>query len=88
MKTSLGFAVLKYLVLITCMEHFGLAAPTLQTNNLEDVPAVLSDVKRGAENRNAHFGAYLCHIQKATNVVVKKLQTLRVSYFECSNIRT
>ena len=85
MKTALGFAVLECFVLITCMEHFGLAAPTLQTHSLEDVPAVLSDVKRGAENRNAHFGAYLCHIQKATNVVVQKL---RVSYFEFSNIRT
>ena len=84
MKTALAFAVLECLVLITCMEHFGLAAPTLQTNSLEDVPAVLSDVKRGAENRNAHFGAYICRIQKATTVVVKKL---RVSYFECSDIR-
>ena len=81
MKTVLAFAVLKYLLLINCMEHFGSAAPTMQTNSLEDVS---SEVKRDAENRNALFGAYICRIHKATNLVVNKLQ---VSCFECIVIR-
>ena len=82
MKTVLAFAVLEYLLLINCMERFGSATPTMQTNSLEDISAVSSDVKRDAENRNALFGAYICHIHKATNLVVN---TLQVSCLECSD---
>ena len=74
MKTALVFAVLECFLFINCLQHFGLAAPTSQTNSLEDVSAVSSDVKRDADNRNALFGAYICRVTKATNVVVSKLQ--------------
>ena len=74
MKTALAFAVLECLLLINCLQHFALGAPTLQTNSLSDISAVSSDVKRDTENRNALFGAYTCRVRKAISVVSTKLQ--------------
>ena len=73
MKPGLACAVLESLVLLYCLQRFGLAAPTLQAN--ESVVAVSPDVKRdNAEYRNALFGVYHCRIKKATEAVRSKLQ--------------
>ena len=73
MKTDLAYAVLECLVLLCCLQHFGLAVPTLQAN--ERVVAVSSDIKRyNAEYRNALFGVYHCRVKKATEAVRSKLQ--------------
>ena len=74
METTLGFAVLNCLLLINCLQQFGLAAPTLQAN--EDVAAVSSDVKRDVEYRNALFSIYTCRVQKAADAVRNKLQVI------------
>ena len=72
MKAVLTFAVLDCILLFCCLQQFGLAAPTVQADG--DIAAVSSDVKRDAEYRNALFGVYSCHVQKAAGAVRDKLQ--------------
>ena len=77
MKTVLMFAVFEYLLLISFLQHFSLAAPTLQTSEDVAVTSVHTDVKRNVEYRNAQFGAYICRVQKAADLVRAKVN---VSY--------
>ena len=42
----------------------GLGCSSFDSN--EDVVTISSDIKRGAEYRNALFGVYVCHVKKAT----------------------
>ena len=77
MKAILIFAVLKYVLFFCCLQQFGLAAPTLGAD--EDVAIISSDVKRGADYRNALFGMYSCRVKKATDAVGDKLQ-VRLSF--------
>ena len=75
MKTALALVVLECLLLITCLQHFGMAAPALQENDLNDVSATSSaDAKRAAEDRNVHFSAYLCRVTRVISIVTAKLQ--------------
>ena len=58
-STTLATVIFEYL-LVTGVQQFSLAAPTLQT--------------RGTEYRNVLFGNYLCHVQKAADLVWNKIQ--------------
>ena len=77
MKAVLTFAVLECILFFCCLQQFGLAAPTVGAN--EDVAIISSDVKRGADYRNALFGVYSCRVKKATDSVGDKLQ-VRLSF--------
>ena len=77
MKTVLTFAVLECILFFCCLQQFGLAAPTVGAD--EDVAIISSDVKRGADYRNALFGVYSCRVKKATDAVRDKLQ-VRLSF--------
>ena len=70
MKTALVSTVLNCLLLINCLQQFGLAAP-LQAN--EDVVA---GVKRDVGYRNSLFSTYSCRVQKAADAVTNKLQVI------------
>ena len=72
MKTALVFAVLECFLLINYLQQLASAAPPLRAN--EDVVAIPSDIKRGAEYRNALFGVYVCHVKKATEAVTDKIE--------------
>ena len=72
MKTAIVFAVLECFLLINCLQKLASAAPPLRAT--EDVVAIPSDVKRGAEYRNALFGTYVCHVKKATEAVTDKIK--------------
>ena len=72
MKIIVAFAVLNCLFIID--GSFGLAAPTMQANEDAVTITASSHVRRDAENRNSLFSLYTCHVQKATDAVVKKLQ--------------
>ena len=73
MKAVSVFAVLGCFLFINCLQQFGLAAPAMSESN-EDVVAVSSDVKRGAEYRNALFGVYTCRVNKASAAVVDEIE--------------
>ena len=45
----------------------------------EDVAIISSDVKRGADYRNALFGVYSCRVKKAADAVRDKFQ-VRLSF--------
>ena len=77
MKTALVFAVLQCFLLINCLQQLASAVPPSRAN--EDVVAVSSDDKRGAEYRNALFGVYVCHVKKATEAVTDKIEVKHVS---------
>ena len=77
MKTALVFAVLECFLLINCLQQLALAAPPSRAN--EDVVAMSSDAKKGAEYRNALFGVYVCHVKKATGAVTDKIEVKHVS---------
>ena len=72
MKIVLVITVFESILFISFLQQFSLAAPTLQGN--EDVAVVPAHVKRDAEYRNAQFGAYICRVLKATDLVRTKLQ--------------
>ena len=74
MKAALTFAVLECILFFCCLQQFGLAAPTVEAD--KDIAAVSSDVKRGAEYRNALFGVYSCRVKKAADAVRDKLQVI------------
>ena len=59
MKTITGLTLLRYFLLICCLQVTSLAAPT--------------HVKRDQEYRNALFDAYGCRVLKATDAVRNKL---------------
>jgi len=81
MKAVLVFAVFDFLLLISFLQQLSSAAPTFQANDHEDVAVISADVKRDAEYRNAQFGAYICRVQKAVDLVRNKLN---VSFTESS----
>jgi len=73
MKIVLTFAVFECFLFISFLQQLSSAAPTLQANDREDAVMISADVKRDAEYRNAQFSAYICHVQKAKELVTSKL---------------
>ena len=71
---KMALAIIVCFLFISCLQHLGLAAPTMQRNDLAGGSGISSGAKRDADNRDALFGAYICRIHKATNLVVSKLQ--------------
>ena len=77
MNTASTFAVLNCLLLIGCFQLLGMAAPTLQAK--KEVPILSSDIKRNVGYRNTLFGAYSCHVKKATEAVTANYSNMWVT---------
>ena len=70
MKTGLIVTVLESLLLVSFLQPFSLAAPTLQANE-DAIPS--SHVKRDQDLRNTLFGVYNCRVQRSADLVRDKL---------------
>ena len=73
MNTSLALAVFQCLLFISFLQQLSSAAPTLQAHDHEDAAMISVDIKRDAEYRNAQFSSYICHVQKAIELVTTNL---------------
>ena len=79
MNTASTFAILNYLLLISCFQLLSMAAPTLQAKN--DVPILSSHIKRDVEYRNTLFGTYRCRVEKVKEAVTAKYEVIFIDWY-------